>query len=511
MQFYDEHTLYVTSGVATQEQLHTALLKAIKQGETNYYNEVLVNSLYDIYISDDDEDELDYFFETLDEMSTIDENKLFKNKIIELGEKPPKKEIFPTDVDVNLIMRRDGSYFGFGYIRVSNEKVHSMLLGKNPDGEERINEYEDPNWIPPLPKSIHEDTDMDGWTWFEMDQDVRKYMHPTITEELKSLTTIPGYEYNKIQFQHLQDLAVKEGNDPSSVPKIGHFEISQAYVKRVDSGKMPNVLCARKVPDWFREMEFKNRFKRYASDPRKRVLTKDKKMDSYPMINLIKKNNANIAFITFDPAGKDASFSLLMTRKVTINTRNNKSCSFIFDHAYENSNNGNNRGNGSRGNNDRGRGYNNDRGRGNNNDRGGGGRDNNRRDGGRGGRDNNNDRGRGYGNGRGNNNDRGSDRGGYNRDSGDRGGYNRDNGGRGNNRDNRSSGNSRDSRDNRDIGSRGGYNRRDGNGGRDNGGRDNRDRGNGRSRDNRRDNRDDSKFGKTTKTTKNNNGWNTVK
>ncbi len=403
-----------------------------------------------------------------------------------------------------------------------------MLLGKNPDGEERINEYEDPNWIPPLPKSIHEDTDMDGWTWFEMDQDVRKYMHPTITEELKSLTTIPGYEYNKIQFQHLQDLAVKEGNDPSSVPKIGHFEISQAYVKRVDSGKMPNVLCARKVPDWFREMEFKNRFKRYASDPKKRVLTKDKKMDSYPMINLIKKNNANIAFITFDPAGKDASFSLLMTRKVTINTRNNKSCSFIFDHAYENSNNGNNRGNGGRGNNDRGRGYNNDRGRGNNNDRGGGGRDNNRRDGGRGGRDNNNDRGsnridggrgydrdndRGRGNsdrgynkdrGRGNsdrgyNNNRGSDRGGYNnsgRDNGSRGGY-RDNG-----RDNGS----------RDNGGRGGYrdNGRD-NGSRDNGGRDNRDRGNGRSRDNRRDNRDDSKFGKTTKTTKNNNGWNTVK
>ncbi|GAH36977.1 unnamed protein product, partial [marine sediment metagenome] len=251
----------------------------------------------------------------------------------ELGEKPPKKEIFPTDVDVNLIMRRDGSYFGFGYIRVSNKKVHSMLLGKNPDGEERINEYEDPNWIPPLPKSINEETDMDGWTWFEMDQEERKYIHPIITEELKSLTTIPGYEYNKIQFQHLQDLAAKEGNDPSSVPKIGHFEISQAYVKRVDSGKMSNVLCARKVPDWFREMEFKKRFKRYASDPNKRVLTKDKKIDSYPMINLIKKNNANIAFITFDPAGKDASFSLLMTRKVTINTRNNKSYSFIFDHA----------------------------------------------------------------------------------------------------------------------------------------------------------------------------------
>ena len=536
MQFYDEHTLYVTSGVATQEQLHTALLKAIKQGETNYYNEILVNSLYDIYISDDDEDELDYFFETLDEMSTIDENKLFKNKIIELGEKPPKKEIFPTDVDVNLIMRRDGSYFGFGYIRVSNEKVHSMLLGKNPDGEERINEYEDPNWIPPLPKSIHEDTDMDGWTWFEMDQDVRKYMHPTITEELKSLTTIPGYEYNKIQFQHLQDLAVKEGNDPSSVPKIGHFEISQAYVKRVDSGKMPNVLCARKVPDWFREMEFKNRFKRYASDPKKRVLTKDKKMDSYPMINLIKKNNANIAFITFDPAGKDASFSLLMTRKVTINTKNNKSCSFIFDHAYENSNKGdrgNNNGRG-RGNRDGGRGNNNREGYNRRDGRGGDGRENNReRDGGRGGRDNNDrgsDRGRGN-SGRGYNNDRCSDRGGYNRDNGSRGGgynrdngsrgggYNRDSGGRGNNRDrdrdsgrgynrdnsrdNGGRGNNRDSRDSRDNG-RGGYNRRDGNGG-----RDNRDRGNGS-----RDNRSDSKFGKnikTTKTTKNNNGWNTVK
>ena len=45
LKHYDEHTLYVTSGVAREDQLSTALNKSIKNAEERYDNEILMDIL----------------------------------------------------------------------------------------------------------------------------------------------------------------------------------------------------------------------------------------------------------------------------------------------------------------------------------------------------------------------------------------------------------------------------------------------------------------------------------
>ena len=287
--YYDNHTLYVTSGVAKEEQLYKVLKAGVKETE-------------------------------------IKINKLNPNTKLE------------CDVKVNLIVNKNREYYGFGYVRVSNESVYWMLLGKNPDGTDRVVEYPDPNWVAPTEKS--EQNNLSEMSWFEIAQEEDKRIQPIIRENLGPLMVISGYKYDEMQYKHLQDMALLDGKDPSKVPTTGYFEFARAYTRDVEDGKIANVLCARQVPDWIPTTAFKNIFKPYVSDPIKKVLLDNKEHDNYPIVKLIDNKNKNddrTVFITFDPSTKDAMFCLLMTRKVRIKhpERSELKCVIIFDHAYE--------------------------------------------------------------------------------------------------------------------------------------------------------------------------------
>lgn len=332
MKFYDTHTLYVTSGVATEEQLYTSLKLAIHGAEINLDNENLLNKLYDNY--------KEFFLDEIEEgLSKEKENKLILEYLISEGISVPKKTKLGCKIKVNLIINKNGEYYGFGYMRVSNEKVYWMLLGKNIDGSERILEYKDPEWIPPLPKpevtfeqELERQSKMD---WYEIALEEDKYVHPIIKETLESLMKIPGYKYNKKQYEHLTQMAINEGKNKDDVPKIGYFEVSRAYGRKVINGKMRNVLCARQVPNWIPSVAFREIFKFFCSF----------NSSVYPIVKLIdgKKSNMpskKIVFITFGPETDDAIFALLMTRKIIIQHPKNKNlkCTLIFDYAYNNSN-----------------------------------------------------------------------------------------------------------------------------------------------------------------------------
>lgn len=340
VKYYDTHTLYVTSGVAREDQLNKSLKEAIKNGEETLYNEDLEDFIFDIGGLDDIPD-----FDNL-----ADKNNYLKTKIIELGYEPPTRRNLTTcKIKVNLIFNKSGDYYGFGYIHVSREDVYWMLLGKNPDGTDRVLEYLDPDWVPPLPKpELTQEQEQERYSsmkWYEIAEEEDNYVHPTIRQILKPLMPVPGYEYDELQYRHHQEVAKRDGKDPTKVPKTGYFEFSRAYARDVDSGKMENVLCARQVPDWIPPFVFKQIFKYYVSDSVKTITNEDGTEDTYPIVNLIdgKREGGRIVFVAFEGGTKDAIFALLMTRKVHIVHPKNPSlkCTLIFDHAYERGNSNN--------------------------------------------------------------------------------------------------------------------------------------------------------------------------
>ena len=333
-QHFDVNTLYVTSGVARADQLEKCLsesiqdvlsrIKTLKEFEENYDSsyDSNDNDIYDDenYIGLDSELELDPSFRT------------------------------------NLIVDRNGKLFGYGYIYVTSPEIYWMLLGRNPDGTERYSEYKDPDWIPPLPKEDNKDDDNHSETklsWAEMIQEEEKYIHPTIKETLPPLMKIPGYTYDPEQYEHLRQVEIENDKIPDNVPKMGFFELSRAYVKNIEVNKCSHKLCARYVPDWIPDSEFKRIFKFYVYDKTKKVIKKSNSNknknnknsknknedDTYPVITSIQsKNQGRIVFVMFDPTEKDGLFALLMTRKVNITHPKDpsKKCTLIFDHAYEN-------------------------------------------------------------------------------------------------------------------------------------------------------------------------------
>lgn len=297
--YYDEHTIYCDTSVATEKQLAECIKKAI-----------------------------------------IDATQI-------LGEKTTCK------FKVNLLVNKEGKYFGFGYVRVSDSRVYWMLLGRNPDGTERVEQYPDPNWTPPpdpneglTQEEIIEKNRNKSWAQLAEEED--KYIQPMIKNPLPPLVTIPGYEYDEEQRKHLKKLGLEENPEEDiEIPKYGYFAIQRGYASDAPPGTVRHKICARNVPDWIPKEAFKSIFSFYTSEESKKkkvkniVKTKDglKEIeDSYPLVNFINsKNGARIVFVTFDPATKDALFALLMTKKTHIIHPENRNleATLVFMHAYD--------------------------------------------------------------------------------------------------------------------------------------------------------------------------------
>jgi hypothetical protein len=285
--YYDNHSIYCDSGVATESQISGSLRKAIEEAE-----KILGHST----------------------------NCKFK---------------------INLLVDKEGKYFGFGYIRISDQKIYWMMLGRNPDGTERIEEYPDPDWKPPLRKDENLTSDEileknSNKAWFELAEEEDAFIQPIIKKVLPPLVTIPGYEYDEEQIKHLKELAEEKGEENPEIPKIGFFEISRGYATDPGPKFLKHRLCARNVPDWIPKEAFKGIFSFYVSKEGK---------ETYPTINFVEsKKGANrkgekIVFINFDSSTKDALFALLMTKKTRIiNPKNrDQKVTLIFMHAFDNS------------------------------------------------------------------------------------------------------------------------------------------------------------------------------
>lgn len=286
--YYDKHTLYVKSGVAYNHQLKNSMIYALE----------------------------------------------------ELGQRLGKK--VECNFKVNLIVGRNGKYYGFGYMWVSNPEVYNMLVGKNPDGTDRVEYIDDPTWTPPdssYEEAVKSYNNSTSTSWADIADEEeclnKTYTCPKIRKDLAPLLVLPGYDYEEDQLIYIKQLEP----ETTEMPTKGYFHISPAFVQDLEDKYCHNVLCCRNVPSWITEKDLKAVFTPYASNSITKVKRKFKNKeikDTYPFVTI---NDNRVAFITFDPSTKDAQFALLMMRKVDLVSPfdTSQTCTLVFNHSYNTS------------------------------------------------------------------------------------------------------------------------------------------------------------------------------
>lgn len=291
IKYYDTHTLLVTSEFATNEQLADSLEKSL--------------------------------------------SKFRKEHNIPL----------PCNYITNLIVGRNGRFYGFGYLRVSNHQVYYLLLGKNIDGSDRVVNNIDPNWSPPsisLEDALNS-IEYRGTSWADWadqeDEVVKNYIPPVVIESLPPLLILDNFNYNSEQKKKIK-LLCDEKNLDISIPDTGYFKVYPAFVPQLDDNYSHNVICCRDVPSWVKDSDFKKIFEQFTTDFTSKVKRKINGSiiyDTYPFITL---NNNNMVFITFDYNTHDAQFALLMTKKYVLHNKNNKNMKVVlnFTQSYKSKN-----------------------------------------------------------------------------------------------------------------------------------------------------------------------------
>ena len=279
--YSDEHTLYVISGAARNEDLKSTILRAIK------------------------------FYEKTS------------------GRR------YRCEVLANLICDREGLPYGFGYLYLSNPKVYHMLLGKNPDGSERTEVVEkDLGYI-----AFSEDMNIDDIPWFDW-ADAAEEIE---IRDLPPLMTLSSFYYRPEQKEQIKKLVEKIKSSERKLMDPEKFDLARCtfqldagLVKPVDEKYSPYTLCARDVPEWLTVKDVYQRFRLFVSN--KKSCDRGK---TYPSISMNRKNK--LAFVEFDSNTKDAQFDLLMTTKITFASsggfragmRSRKSKTLIFTHAFK--------------------------------------------------------------------------------------------------------------------------------------------------------------------------------
>lgn len=221
---------------------------------------------------------------------------------------------------VNLVGNKEGKTFGIAFVFVTNPAVYYMLLGKNPDGSDRIEYRDDPSWSP----SGSQEANDSGWSTISSVCN-KEVTCPKVVVPLEPLIVLPPYELTPEQIEHKRNKIIEEnlgkpGFNPSlvEVPSTSHFVVDRAMAIPVDNKFMPNILKCKNVPDWVTKEDIKLQFAPYATDSetiQERFIKGRKVEETYPFVNI---NEDRVAFIIFDQSTNDALFALHMMKKTTI-------------------------------------------------------------------------------------------------------------------------------------------------------------------------------------------------
>jgi hypothetical protein len=205
----------------------------------------------------------------------------------------------------NLILNKEGQSYGIAFVYVSNKEVYNMILGKNPDGSERL-KYN---------KKLKEKKANKSINWGDSSDD-EEIVDTIILEPLIVLEAI-------------------ELND--KLEPVINLVINRALIYKLEDKYIHNILKTKKIPYWITPLMLKNMFSPFASDNTtkySRIVKGKKILDTYPFINI---NKDGICFIIYDVKKTDAQFALHMMKKTTI-TLDDKTITLVFNHSYNLSN-----------------------------------------------------------------------------------------------------------------------------------------------------------------------------
>ncbi len=224
---------------------------------------------------------------------------------------------------------REGKFKGFALIWFSDQQIPNLLMGNNPDGSERIEEREDPTWVPPEgdKEKIIDERTQDITSWAEI-SDIEEevgamFMAPKIRVKLPTLLPIPKYYYNREQKQILK----KTGK--GDLPKEGGINISYVTVRRHREGLSTHVIFGE-VEEWMDTQKVKSIFSKYVTVP-------DGK---YPMVKVLDRVNQRgkkMTFVTFSPNSMDGQTAAFMSHDFIYNDNQHGKIKMHFKHPKEQS------------------------------------------------------------------------------------------------------------------------------------------------------------------------------
>lgn len=279
---------------------------------------------------------------------------------------------------VNLVENREGKSFGIAFVFITNSAVYYMLLGKNPDGSDRIEYIDDPSWVTPSDGELTNDSGWSsisdpvytpGMSWadvsdYEMEfekkieEERNRYVCPKMAIQLEPLMVLPPFKLTpqQIDEKRAKIITDNEGktdfnSDLVEIPDLAYFGVDRAMATPVDPKFMHNILKCKEIPPWVTKEDVKMQFAPYATDSKtlqERFIKGRKVEETYPFVNI---NDDRVAFIIFDPSTHDAQFALHMMKKTLITkktteckARDNERCSsmqgmvntvtLIFGHSF---------------------------------------------------------------------------------------------------------------------------------------------------------------------------------